>query len=68
MEDWAATGEWFTSTFSASVNCVAVRIDHDGVLVRHSKGLGDVISFTRSEWLAFITGVKAGEFDLPEGA
>jgi hypothetical protein len=36
------------------------------VHVRDSKRPdGPVLSFTPSEWRAFVTGVKSGEFDLP---
>lgn len=69
-------GEWHKSSASGTTACVEVaegRVlknadDLDHVLVRDSK-LGDkspVLHFTPAEWRAFIAGVKAGEFDLPE--
>lgn len=56
--------EWFKSSASSGGdNCVEVRINEDGVAVRHSKDPhAGAISFTHDEWAAFITGVKAGEF------
>jgi len=57
----------------ANGNCVDVELDgRGGVLVRHSKlgADGPSLRYTRSEWDAFIGGVKNGEFDyckLPLG-
>lgn len=55
------------STASFPIACVEVaQIPDEGVAVRDSK-LGDnspVLVFNQQEWRAFITGVKAGEFDL----
>lgn len=53
-----------------STECVDVATcDCDGpvqeVLVRHSKHPdGPMVIYTRGEWLAFIQGVKDGEFDI----
>lgn len=47
-------------------NCVEVAfLDDGGVAVRDSKdrGTGPVHRYTRSEWAAFVGGVKDGEFD-----
>lgn len=46
--------------------CVeAATLDHHH-LVRDSKNQsGPVLTFTRSEWSAFISGVKSSTFDLP---
>lgn len=48
-------------------NCVQVGPDDDGtsIRVRDSKanGEGPELMFTADEWVAFVTGVKAGEFD-----
>lgn len=56
---------WQKATFSLEGNCVEVRGDEGVVQVRDSKdnGTGPELSFTPSEWDAFIAGVKAGEFD-----
>ncbi len=46
-------------------NCVEIaRFDDDRVFARHSASPGDLLVFTRDEWLAFVAGVKDGEFDL----
>lgn len=59
---------WRKSTFcNGATACVEVAPLPDGsVGVRDSK-LGDdspLLSFTPTEWVAFIAGVRAGEFDL----
>jgi hypothetical protein len=37
------------------------------VRVRHSQDpLGAMLSFSHSEWRAFLAGARDGEFDLPE--
>jgi hypothetical protein len=61
--------EWRKSMRSAQGNCVEVSYQ-DGpaaVLVRDTKadGRGPILSFTRSEWSAFLAGVQDGEFNLP---
>jgi hypothetical protein len=57
---------WFKSTFSGvSGNCVQVAFVADGVAVGDSKDpAGPTLLFTPAEWLAFLAGVRAGEFDL----
>lgn len=53
------------STFSDSGHCVEVAKDKDGVRVRDTKDRqGVVLSFTHEEWIAFLKGVNAGEFDV----
>ena len=55
---------WFTSSFTNG-DCVQVKL-RGGVLVRHSKDpTGSVLHFTDHEWVAFLEGVRNGEFDLP---
>jgi hypothetical protein len=45
--------------------CVAVALRDDAVGIRDTKGPDKVtLCFSREEWLAFVQGVKAGEFDL----
>jgi len=61
---------WRKSTFSGSNggNCVEVA-GHDGYhLVRDTKdqGHGPILRYTPSEWRAFISGVRNGEFDLDD--
>jgi hypothetical protein len=45
---------------------VEVAFADDAVLVRHSQdSSGPVLSFSHSEWKAFLAGARNGEFDLP---
>ena len=51
--------------FDGNSNCVEVAIVADAVGVRDSKNRAQApLQFTRSEWVAFIKGVTAGEFDM----
>ena len=44
--------------------CVAVRVG-DSIDVRDTKNVtGPTLTFTKDEWSTFVTGVKAGEFDV----
>jgi Domain of unknown function (DUF397) len=58
---------WFKSSFSEGNGgaCVEVALLPACVGVRDSKqqGRGPVLMFTPSEWTAFLTGSRAGEFD-----
>ena len=61
------TGHQFVkSSYSGTANCVEVARESNGrVLVRHSEdATGLHLSFTESEWEAFVRGVKDDEFDL----
>ena len=56
--------EWRKSTASGDTNCVEVSLAGESVLMRHSRSPhGPVLSFSRPEWEAFLTGVRDGEFD-----
>jgi hypothetical protein len=60
---------WRKSSASGggSADCVEVAFVEDSVLVRHSRNSsGPMLSFTLSEWRAFLTGTRNGEFDLPD--
>jgi Domain of unknown function (DUF397) len=60
--------KWFKSGFSAAGACVEVAVlpNQAGVAVRDSKDHARPPHyFTSDEWAAFVSGVKAGEFDLP---
>lgn len=50
---------------NGSADCVEVAEVDGGYAVRDSKqrGRGAILTFTRSEWAAFVAGVKLGEFD-----
>ncbi|MDD7920907.1 DUF397 domain-containing protein [Actinomycetospora callitridis] len=54
-----------TSSFCSGGTCVGVAIDVDEVQVVDTKSTAaSALRFTRTEWAAFVAGVKAGEFDL----
>jgi hypothetical protein len=56
--------EWIKSSFSNN-SCVEVLTDGEAVAVKSSKaGDNQILSFDGDEWLAFIAGVKNGEFDV----
>lgn len=56
---------WRKSSASAGGDCVEVRRISEGFEVRDSKRrTAATLAFTESEWTAFLTGVRAGEFDL----
>lgn len=55
---------WTRSSECEGGSCLEVTFDSDeSVAVRNSKIPGEVVWFTRDEWVAFVAGVKAGEFD-----
>jgi hypothetical protein len=60
-------GQWIKASASdQSGSCVEVRALTDGTRqVRDTKdhGQGPVLTFTAAEWIAFLDGAKAGEFD-----
>jgi hypothetical protein len=58
---------WHKSTFSGSGNCVEVSIEPDSISVRHTQDRdGTQLTFSTSEWTAFVQGVCAGQFDTLE--
>ena len=68
-------GNWRTSSYCAhESSCVEVNTDTDGMVgLRDSKAvknLGEtaapVLFFTSAEWNAFLSGAKAGEFNLAD--
>jgi hypothetical protein len=60
-------GGWFKSSFSNTSGCVEVNYRGSHVRVRDSKNRGGPeLTFTRREWMAFLSGVKSDEFNLPE--
>ena len=57
--------DWHKSTLSGSSSCVEVAFVGGRVAVRHTKDRsGPVLLFTPAEWIAFLGGVRNGEFDL----
>ncbi len=55
---------WQKSTASGGGNCVQVAFIDESVLVRDAKNpSGPMLSFSSSEWAAFVTGVCHNEFD-----
>jgi hypothetical protein len=60
---------WRKSTRSAQGNCVeaSYREEEEVVLIRDTKanGVGPILTFSRSEWSAFLAGVHGGEFEIP---
>ena len=66
MQDLTAAA-WRTSTFCDLNGCVEVALLDNQVAVRDAKDKSSpVLLFTTREWDAFISGVRAGEFDLPD--
>lgn len=60
--------EWQKSSYSSEQDCVEARLTEasDGVQVRDSKHPdAGSLTFTPSEWDAFVSGIKAGQFQIP---
>ena len=56
---------WRKSSFCGASSCVEVSLSPGEIGVRDGKRADSaVLSFTRDEWVAFVQGVKNGEFDL----
>lgn len=58
--------DWHRSSFCNPCcgNCVEVRASGEEFEVRDSKNpAAGTLMFTQEEWVAFVAGVKAGEFD-----
>lgn len=63
MKDESA---WCRSSYSpqGGNSCVEIADRHGGRAVRDSKNpTGPALTFTAAEWVAFMVGVRAGEFD-----
>jgi len=66
MDDIRAV--WRKSTLSGSNGCIEVAFVGGHVAIRHSKDpSGPVLTFSPTEWEAFLAGVRRGEFDAPAG-
>ena len=56
--------QWQKSSYCGNAACVEVAKTEDAILVRDSKDpLAAPLAFTEDEWVAFVKGVKAGEFN-----
>jgi hypothetical protein len=56
---------WAKSRRCDTNACVEVALAADEILVRSSADTeGPVLRFTRAEWIAFIGGVRDGDFDF----
>jgi hypothetical protein len=67
MNDMSGELHWYKSSFSnGEGSCVEVAATPDGGrAVRDTKDrAGGTQFYTPAEWSAFVSGVKAGEFDL----
>jgi hypothetical protein len=63
-EDDKNTCPWRKSSFSQSGDCVEVASGQASVFVRDSKKIqGSILTFTVTEWSAFLAGARSGEFD-----
>lgn len=59
------SGIWRKSSTSNQQGCVEVALRRGEIMVRDSKDpRGPTLRFTTTEWAAFLTGVRRGEFDL----
>ena len=55
---------WRKSTLSGSNGCIEVAFVGGQVAIRQSKDpSGPVLTFSSTEWEAFLAGVRRGEFD-----
>lgn len=53
------------SSFSVGGNCVSVLFVDHGVIIHDSKNPRKPgLFFSRKEWIAFLAGVRLGEFDF----
>lgn len=59
--------KWRKSSASATGECVEVAFGAKSAYVRDSNSPGGaVLEFSRSDWVAFVEGVRRGEFDWPD--
>ncbi len=65
MSDFPSAIAYKISSFCSFGNCVEVGRSPEGaVMVRDTKDRAQELVFTDEEWVAFVAGVKAGEFDF----
>jgi hypothetical protein len=58
------TLHWRRSSWCESSQCVEVALVGSDVLLRDSKNSDQVLRVARTDWTAFVEGVRAGEFDI----
>ena len=59
---------WHRASRCANGECVEVASRDGLILVRDSKDpAGEVLAYSNDEWTAFISSVKAGDFDILSG-
>ncbi len=67
MSEVTSGFRWMRSSFCSTSNCVEVARRDATLLVRDSKDpAGHVLAYSLDEWRAFVSAVKAGEFDFIE--
>jgi Domain of unknown function (DUF397) len=68
MAEYDRPADWSKSSMSGG-DCVEVRIADNLVHVRDTKNRGGaVLTFSHTEWEAFLFGVRRGEFDVTSQA
>ena len=64
MQDTDTSLNWRKSEFCANSGCVEIAANDGAYFVRDSKDPdGPLLTFDHSEWTAFVSGVRAGNFD-----
>jgi predicted secreted Zn-dependent protease len=65
MSERERPSTWRKSSFSQNGDCAEWCLSGELILLRSSKDpAGPVLQFTRTEWQAFVSGMRAGEADL----
>jgi hypothetical protein len=64
MNEAGPDSGWRKSSYSGDGDCLEWAVEESGVRLRSSRDPdGPQLSLTRSEWTAFLAGVRAGEAD-----
>jgi Domain of unknown function (DUF397) len=59
----AARLVWHRAQTCSGSECVEVAVTGGGVTMRNSKDPATTLKFTVTEWLEFVAGIRAGDFD-----
>ena len=59
----AASLAWHRAQACSGGECVEVAGIDGSVTIRNSRDPAKTLTFTRAEWLEFVVGVRAGDFD-----